>query len=95
MVKEFNKQGQFIDGGGYFTPYPILKRKEHSPLRILDGSDDASIVQKTNESNNIALSKMNFAKYVVEKHTNYDFDLSVFTPIVEIIREIINSVPTV
>lgn len=89
MAKEFNDEGRIIDGDNYFTPYTILKQKDYYPLKILDGNEPKVEVRKCNSKQNIALSKMKFAKYVIDSHTGFEFDLSVFNPIVEVIKEII------
>lgn len=90
VAKEFNSRGNLIDGEG-FSPFPIRRKEIYTkyPLHILDGGDDSTEVYLGEQDKNMALSKMKFATYIKEKHSGFDFDLSAFKPIVDIIDEII------
>ena len=89
MAEEFGIQGRAKDGSGLFTPYTVYKPKDYYPLRILDGSDNNLVVQKNESDKNIALSKKQFAEYVVQKHKGFDFGFTSFKPLVDLVTEII------
>ena len=87
LAGEFNKQGRSLDDK-FFCRYTI-RDKDINPLHILDGRDANSIVSYANSDANIALSKMKFAKYVVEKRDGFIFNMDCFKQIIEILDKIV------
>ena len=62
-------------------------------ISIIDGSSGERVINPEKENSpNFALSKMDFAEWILEKKSGFDnFDFSNFVPIFEIIKEIIEN----
>ena len=90
MANEFDSRGTLINGTG-FSPFPIKRDKEYTryPLHILDGGDETTVVYLGTQNKNMALNKMTFANYVKDRHSGFDFDMTVFQPIIDLINHII------
>lgn len=90
LLGEFSADGTTADDM-YFSAYPVRIGLKN-PLHILDGRDENSrVIIRSQKSKNIALTKRKFASHVVAKDEGFDFDMSEFALIAEIIEKIIDS----
>ena len=90
LLKEFRSDGTTADDK-YYSPYPVRIQKKN-PLHILDGRDENSrVVLRSQRDKNIALVKKKFAEHVVAKDEGFDFNMSEFALIADVIEKIIDS----
>lgn len=95
MGNEFDKEGFSINSDEFYCKNKDCCGPEK--IDIIDGSDKKKVMkpwekEKTanGEPKNYALSKMNFATYVLERKKPFEqMDFSCFIPIFEIIRDIL------
>ena len=90
MGNEFDKEGFSIGSDKYYC-----KNRDccgPQKISIIDGSDKKKVIEPWSQDSeiNYALSKMNFATYVLERKEPFDcMDFSNFIPLFEIIRNIL------
>ena len=90
MGNEFNKEGFSVSGNHFYC-----KNKDccgEGRIDIIDGSDKKKVLIPWNENDNInyALSKMDFAEYILKGVIPFEhMDFSNFIPIFELIRDIL------
>lgn len=92
LGNEFDKYGHYYDGDiVYFCK--DLNAVGPEKLTIIDGCSDKKVIKigvNESEKTNYALSKMNFAKMVLNKQEPFDnMDFKGFIPLFETIRDII------
>ena len=91
MGNEFDSDGLFLDEGKYFCKN--INGCGPDKIDIIDGSDKKKVRRvKGTPQENLALSKMNFADYVLKKGRPFDhMDFSGFISLFKTICDILSA----
>ena len=90
LAKDFDDSGRSLSGGFFRQNAKRRDHPKYDPLEILNGSEGKRVYSmQTGDDKNYALSKDQFVSYIENGEANFQFDLSSFRLILDIIKEIV------
>lgn len=93
LAHDFLGNGKSKDGQFLWKQSKAPGEKGYNPIEILDGGNDKKIVNRIDDEDdcpeNCALSKAKLVEHIKNRDEGFDFDLSAFEPLLEVIRKIV------
>ncbi len=90
LAKEFDFKGISLDGKYMRQHARPHDNSKYDPLEIVNGTDEKRVFSLTvNDKQNYAMTKDNFVVHIVNADKGFDFDISAFKLILDIIKKIV------